>query len=148
MSPWDVPEVDQPPDTFSEVPEGWFALVAWAVGPENLRRMPRPRERDATRTVRVVITSGDEDRRSRVPFSASDRLSVDESAEDTLRRCGLPPQPRGYVWLVRDPPGLGIQDLIRAVLTEEAQEALAREPHQVAGLARDAAAALYAQRPA
>jgi hypothetical protein len=144
MSPWDVPEVDQPPDTFSEVPEGWLALVAWAVGPENLRRMPRPRERDATRTVRVVITSGDEERRSRVPFSASDRLSVDESAEDTLRRCGLPPQPRGYVWFVRNPPGLGLEDVIRAVSTEDLHEALAREPHRVARLARDAAAALYA----
>lgn len=144
MSPWDVPEVDQPPDTFSEVPEGWFALVAWAVGPGNLRRMPRPRERDAERTVQVVISIGDEDRRSRVPFSAADRRSVDESAEDTLRRCGLPPQPRGYVWFVRDPPGLGLDDVIRAVLTEDLDEALARKPHRVPRLARDAAAALYA----
>jgi hypothetical protein len=143
VSPWDVPVVDHQPRGFGEVPEGWFALVAWAVGPGNLRRMVRPAARDAERTVQVVCTIDGRTTRKQDPFSPADRESLDESAEQTLRRCGLPVQPRGYVWFIREPEGISVQQVIRAVLTEDVQEALARDPARVADLAREAASSLY-----
>ncbi|MET3934380.1 DUF5956 family protein [Arthrobacter sp. OAP107] len=100
---WSAVKEAVPSASWAELTEnGWGALMGWATGAENLRRHATS---DAGRTVTGYIERAGE----REPFveslSAADREMIDDDIDTYLRDAGLPPRPRGYVWMIRVPDG-------------------------------------------
>lgn len=108
VTDWDaVPDGGDGPG-WVEVPEsGWGMLAAWAAGTDNLRRRPLD---DTGRQVKVTTETAGVSETHLEPFTAGDRQIVDESIEDYLRVAGVPVPPRGFVWLMRLPPGIASDD--------------------------------------
>ncbi|WP_262106518.1 DUF5956 family protein [Arthrobacter sp. Marseille-P9274] len=123
MSPTDWDEV---PDgarsgEWVEVPEtGWDMLAAWAAGTENVRKLPVD---DTGREVRVTIETDGVTRTRMEPFTAQDRQAVDEGIEDYLRDAGAPVPPRGFVWLMRLPPGVASEEQLSREINRGIAEA-------------------------
>lgn len=100
---WSEVQEGGPSTSWVELPEnGWGALMGWAAGRDNLRRSPSS---DVGRTVTGYI----EDAHGRTPFvepfTAADRESIDDDIDMYLRDAGVPPRPRGFVWMIRVPHG-------------------------------------------
>jgi hypothetical protein len=108
VTDWEaVPDGEDGPG-WVEVPEsGWGMLAAWAAGTDNLRRRPVD---DTGRQVRVTTETGGVSETHVEPFTARDRQIVDESIEDYLRDAGVQVPPRGFVWLMRLPPGIDSEE--------------------------------------
>lgn len=81
---------------------GWFALLAWAAGPENVGRATQS---DASRTVRRTLLQDGVESRSVEPFMDTDRLMVDEVVNTFLLDAGVPARPAGFDWFLRVPEG-------------------------------------------
>lgn len=112
MSPtsWDEVPDGAHSSEWAEVPEtGWGMLAAWAAGTENICKLPAD---DTGREVRVTIETGGVTETRMEPFTVNDRRTIDESVEDYLRDAGVPPPPRGYVWLMRIPPGVPSEEAL------------------------------------
>ena len=110
MSPtvWEDVEDGARGDGWAEVPEtGWGMLATWAAGTENVRRMPVD---DTGRQIRATIETGGVTETRFEPFTDRDRRIIDESVEEYLRDAGVPVPPRGFVWLMRLPPGVATED--------------------------------------
>ncbi|EMY35637.1 hypothetical protein D477_003043 [Arthrobacter crystallopoietes BAB-32] len=110
MSPtdWDAVADGQDGDGWVEIPEtGWAMLAAWAAGTENVRRRPVD---DTGRQVRITTESDGVSETRYAPFTAEDRRAVDEGIQDYLRDAGVQLPPRGFVWLMRLPPGIGSEE--------------------------------------
>jgi hypothetical protein len=79
---------------------GWDALIGWAAGQSNLRRVRRS---DEHRRVHVTLVRDGTNREFTEPFTQSDRAIVDESINSYLADAGIPPRPGGYDWYLRVP---------------------------------------------
>ena len=79
---------------------GWGALIGWAAGAGNLRRRPSSEEE---RTVTITVELHGATTTSVEPFTDEDRAAVDDSIDEYLEAAGVPPRPRGWVWLIRVP---------------------------------------------
>lgn len=102
---WDRVRIDEPTDRWAELDEtGWDALIAWAAGPQNLRRVPGS---DAGRIVSVTRTRGGVTEQFEEPFTQDDRRLVDDSVDEYLAEAGIPSRPRGYRWFIRVPDPYG-----------------------------------------
>ncbi|MFE4837802.1 DUF5956 family protein [Arthrobacter sp. NPDC056691] len=98
---WNDVQESEPSARWAELSEnGWGALMGWAAGDGNLRRR---RSSDAGRTVSGHTGSADWRKPFDEPFTAADRQAVDDDIDTFLRDAGLPPRPRGYVWMIRVP---------------------------------------------
>lgn len=98
---WNDVQEAGPSESWAELAEnGWGALMGWAAGDENLRRRPSS---DEGRTVAVSIERQGLKHFFEEPFSAADRKDVDDDIDTFLRDAGIPPRPRGYVWMIRVP---------------------------------------------
>lgn len=96
----DVPEAEAS-DSWAELTEnGWGALIGWAAGKENLGRR---RSSDAGRTVTGFTERRGVKQFFEEPFTAADRQMVDDDIDEYLAEAGIPPRPRGYVWMIRVP---------------------------------------------
>ena len=112
MSPtnWDEVPDGARSGEWAEVPEtGWGMLAAWAAGTENVCKLPAD---DTGREVRVTIETGGVTETRMEPFTLHDRRTIDESVEDYLRDAGVPAPPRGFVWLMRLPPGISSEEAL------------------------------------
>jgi hypothetical protein len=100
---WSDAEDVGPSAAWVELPEnGWGALMEWVAGRGNLGRRPSS---DTGRTVTGTIERAGEVRTFEEPFTAGDRQGVDDHIDMYLREAGLPPRPRGYIWMIRVPGG-------------------------------------------
>ena len=100
---WSDVQESEPSASWLDLPEnGWGALIGWAAGPDNLRRRPSS---DAGRTITGYTERGGKQQPFEEPFTAADRLGIDDDIDRYLRDAGLPPRPRGYVWMIRVPEG-------------------------------------------
>ncbi|BCW77882.1 DUF5956 family protein [Pseudarthrobacter oxydans] len=98
---WESVAIAEPSDRWAELDEtGWDALIAWAAGPQNLRRYPNS---DASRTVSTTRARGDATDHFDEPFTETDRQIVDDSVDAYLADAGIPARPRGYRWFLRVP---------------------------------------------
>lgn len=102
---WDLVLIAEPTDRWAELEEtGWDALIAWAAGPQNLRRVLNS---DVGRTVSVTCTRGEMTEQFEEPFTEDDRRIVDDSVDEYLADAGIPSRPRGYRWFIRVPDAYG-----------------------------------------
>ncbi|MBP2412576.1 hypothetical protein JOF48_001375 [Arthrobacter stackebrandtii] len=79
---------------------GWFAMMAWAAGPDNVRKTVQSDEGRIIR--RTVIADGVESTRLE-PFTPEDRAIVEDAINSDLESAGIPPRPSGFVWHLRIP---------------------------------------------
>ncbi|WP_144670371.1 DUF5956 family protein [Arthrobacter sp. U41] len=116
---WSDVQEGEPSASWAELPEnGWGALMGWAAGRDNLRRCPSS---DAGRTVTGYIEDASGRTPFEEPFTAADREGVDDDIDMYLGDAGVPPRPRGFVWMIRVPdgsisPGAFLSDVDGAVL--------------------------------
>lgn len=100
---WSDVQEGGPSASWVELPEnGWGALLGWAAGSENLRRSPSS---DVGRTVTGYIEDANGRTPFEEPFTAADRKVVDDDIDMYLGAAGVPPRPRGFVWMIRVPDG-------------------------------------------
>jgi hypothetical protein len=98
---WNNVREADPSDSWAELAEnGWGALMGWAAGKENLRCHLSS---DEGRTVTGSIERRGVKQFFEEPFTAADRQDVDDDIDGFLKDAGLPPRPRGYVWMIRVP---------------------------------------------
>ncbi len=81
---------------------GWFTMLAWAAGPDNVRKTLHS---DAGRTVRQTLVADGLETRSFEPFTEEDRAAVEESINSYIGTAGMPPRPPGFAWHLRVPAG-------------------------------------------
>lgn len=126
---WDVPPLEAESGWVEVSENGWGALIAWAAGPENLRRTPRS---DEGRTVRASCTTGGTTREWTEPFTAEDRRSVDDSINEFLLDAAIPAQPPGYVWFIRVPPHFSSADAFLGAVNAKMNAGDSRPPAELA----------------
>ena len=106
-SMWDEVKLKKAKQGWELLPEnGWFALMAWTAGPENLSRAGQC---DEGRTVRVARVQDGVDSHTVAPFTVQDRCSVDESVNEFLLEAGVPARPSGFDWFLRVPQGWPVE---------------------------------------
>lgn len=81
---------------------GFFALMAWAAGPDNVRKTVQS---DAGRTVQQTRIRNGVETRELVPFTQADRDYIDDDNNEYLQAAGIPARPSGFDWYLRVPPG-------------------------------------------
>ena len=81
---------------------GWFAMMAWAAGPDNVRKTEQS---DSGRTVRVTHISKGVETTFLVPFTPADRCYIEDDVNDYLQEAGIPARPSGFDWYLRVPSG-------------------------------------------
>lgn len=81
---------------------GWFAMMAWAAGPDNVRKTEQS---DVGRTVRVTHIIDGVETTSLVPFTPADRRYVEDDINEYLQAAGIPSRPSGFDWYLRVPSG-------------------------------------------
>lgn len=102
---WGLVPIAEPTDRWAQLEEtGWDALIAWAAGPQNLRRVLNS---DVGRTVSVTWTRGEVTEQFEEAFTEDDRRIVDDSVDEYLVDAGIPSRPRGYRWFIRVPDAYG-----------------------------------------
>jgi hypothetical protein len=127
---WESISVAGPSDRWAELEEtGWDALIAWAAGPQNLRRFPNS---DVGRAVSMTCTRDGVTEQFEEAFTVDDRRTVDDAVDAYLADAGIPPRPRGYRWFIRVPAAYDSAqafhyDLHQAINATPAQTA----PHPV-----------------
>lgn len=100
---WSAVREAEPSASWAELSEnGWGALMGWAAGDENLRRRPSS---DAGRTVAGYTEHAGGRDLFDERFTSADRQEVDDVIDTYLRDAGLPPRPRGFIWMIRVPGG-------------------------------------------
>lgn len=138
--PWnggDFARAEELPEVRALMAQGWrplddapYTVALPAVWP------PEHRCWVADRLPRVVLGEG-----WAAPWSDEERDTVQRDLDGVVATCGLPPRPRGRIWLLRSPwPGIPLDDAIGAMgerarerglpamaegLTEAAREVLA-----------------------
>ncbi|MDJ0318502.1 DUF5956 family protein [Arthrobacter antibioticus] len=81
---------------------GWFALMAWTAGPDNLSRSA---QEDAEKKVRVMQVLHEVESHTAAPFTAKDRHTVNEAVNEFLLDAGVAARPPGFDWFLRLPQG-------------------------------------------
>ena len=142
---WESVPEGGPEDGWAELDEnGWGALIGWAAGPENLRRVPLVD--DSTRTVEVRCIDRDGNVTEFLgPFTAEDHLGVDEDADSYLADAGVEPRPGGYCWFVRLPAQFSSWEEMRGAVTSAvyAVDPRTTHPADVAPVMKQAVQRLY-----
>lgn len=103
---------------------GWFTMLAWAAGPENVRRSVQS---DDGRTVPCTKTGDGVETTWRQPFVPADRAVVEESINGYIGEANIPPRPSGFTWHLRiragwAGPGSVVDELSARILREQRHE--------------------------
>jgi hypothetical protein len=121
---------------------GWGALIGWAAGEQNLRRVPVD---DTARSILVSRTDARGTVQAEEPFTPADRESIDADANSYLAEAGVPPRPGGFAWFIRLPQRFSSWEQFSRAVTGAVSTTApdATHPSSIAPVMHDVVRGLY-----